>query len=296
MAPPDAPWPDRKLLTLLRHLAIDPTAARHSVPFVGQHSNRRGLSIDPADSRAYVQGDDLRHLDWGQLAKFDQLVVRLFYAQHAMRVTIALDCSASMTLGTPRKFDFARSLAACLSIIALQGRSELTLLPSPQGPPRRCVNASASRSVAMADILAQLRALEAGGVMDMPELLRRAARQNSDMLIFISDCLPPRNLTSTFAALAAHGQRLIVLHTLCPQEQSPTFQDSVMLRDLETGRRQHVSGSQAAGDAYHAALERWCHELRESVTRCGGVYRYISTSTSIEEVLTRNLLDVLTTR
>ena len=296
MAPPDAPWPDRKLLTLLRHLAIDPTGARHSVPFVGQHSNRRGLSIDPADSRAYVQGDDLRHLDWAQLAKFDQLVVRLFYAQHAMRVTIALDCSASMTLGTPRKFDFARSLAACLSIIALQGRSELTLLPSPQGPPRRCVNASASRSVAMADILAQLRALEAGGVMDMPELPRRAARQNSDILIFISDCLPPRNLTSTFGTLAAHGQRLIVLHTLCPQEQSPTFQDSVMLRDLETGRRQHVSGSQAAGDAYHAALERWCHELRESVTRCGGVYRYISTSTSIEEVLTRNLLDVLTTR
>ncbi len=296
MAPPDAPWPDRKLLTLLRHLAIDPTGARHSVPFVGQHSNRRGLSIDPADSRAYVQGDDLRHLDWAQLAKFDQLVVRLFYAQHAMRVTIALDCSASMTLGTPHKFDFARSLAACLSIIALQGRSELTLLPSPQGPPRRCVNASASRSVAMADILAQLRALEAGGVMDMPELPRRAARQNSDILIFISDCLPPRNLTSTFGTLAAHGQRLIVLHTLCPQEQSPTFQDSVMLRDLETGRRQHVSGSQAAGDAYHAALERWRHELRESVTRCGGVYRYISTSTSIEEVLTRNLLDVLTTR
>lgn len=296
MAPPDAPWPDRKLLTLLRHLAIDPAGARHSVPFVGQHSNRRGLSIDRADSRAYVQGDDLRHLDWAQLAKFEQLVVRLFYAQHAMRVTIALDCSASMTLGTPRKFDFARSLAACLSIIALQGRSELTLLPSPQGPPRRCVNPPVSRSVAMADILAQLRALQAGGVMDMPELLRRAARQNSDILIFISDCLPPRNLTSTFADLAAHGQRLIVLHTLCPQEQSPTFQDSVMLRDLETGRPQHVSGSQAAGDAYHAALERWRHELRESVTRCGGVYRYISTSTSIEEVLTRNLLEVLTTR
>ena len=296
MAPPDAPWPDRKLLTLLRHLAIYPTAAQHSAQFVGQLSTRRGISLDPADARTYVQGDDLRHLDWGQLAKFDQLIVRLFYAQHAMRVTIVLDCSASMTLGTPRKFDFARSLAACLSIIALQGRNEVKLLPLPQGSAQRWITASTPRDASMADIVAKLRALQTGGVMDMPELLCRATPQNTDILIVISDCLPPRNLTRTFAALTARGQRLIVLHTLCPQEQSPAFRHAAILRDPETGRRRHVSDSQSANRAYHAALERWRQELSQSVTCCGGVYRYISTSTSIEAVLTQNLSDVLTLR
>ncbi len=296
MTPPDAPWPDRKLLILLRHLAMSPTAAQHSAQFVGQSSTRRGISIDPADSRAYMQGDDLRHLDWGQLAKFDQLVVRLFYAQHAMRVTIILDCSASMTLGTPQKFDFARSLAACLSIIALQGRNEVKLLPSSPEHTQRFVTASTSRDAAIADMVAKLRALKANGVMDIPELLRRAMQQSTDILIFISDCLPPQELTRTFAALAARTQRLIVLHTLCPQEQSPAFQHSAILRDPETGRRQPISTSESAGNAYRATLERWRHELSQSVTRCGGVYRYISTSTSIEEVLTRNLSEVLTTQ
>ena len=296
MTPVDAPWPDRKLLTLLRRLAIYPAAAEHSAQYVGHRSNRRGLSIEPADARAYVQGDDPRHLDWGQLAKFDQLVVRLFYAQHAMRVTIVLDCSASMTLGTPRKFDFARSLAACLSLIALNGHHELKLLPAPPGRAVRGVTASVGRDATMANILEKLMALQAGGVLDMPELLHRAAQQNTDILMLISDCLPPRNLTRSFAALAARSQRLIVLHTLCPEEQSPTFRQSVLLRDPELGRRQPISASETARIAYRTALERWRHELSESVKRCGGVYSDISTSDSIEAVLAQNLSEVLLTQ
>ncbi len=296
MAPPDLSWPDRKLLTLLRRLTICPTAAEHSAQYIGHRSKRRGVSIAAADARAYVQGDDLRHLDWGQLAKFDQLVVRLFYAHHAMRVTIILDCSASMALGSPRKFDFARSLAACLSIIALHGRNELKLLPAPSGRTAHCVTTSGGQDAAMADILSLLKTLPPGGVMDMQKLLHRAARQKTDNLILISDCLPPQNLTKAFAALAARSQRLIVLHTLCPEEQSPPFKHPVLLRDPELGRRQHISASETASMAYRAAFARWRDEVSESVKRCGGVYRYISTSNSIEEVLAQHLAEVLFTQ
>jgi uncharacterized protein (DUF58 family) len=288
-----APWPDRKLLTLLRRLAIYPTVADRSALFVGQRSNRRGLSVEPADSRAYVQGDDLRHLDWGQLAKFDQLVVRLFYAQRALRVTIALDCSASMTLGTPRKFDMARSLAACLGIIALQGRNELTLVTAPSAVSAQRVSDFAGRDLIMAATLAKLRSLEAGGAMDLPSLLNRSTRKPADMLMVISDCLPPRDFTGAFAAVAAGGTRLIVLHTLCPEECQPPFVQRVTLCDSETAQRREVSGSKTARDAYINALQRWRNDLSQSVKSCGGIFIDISTSQDIETVLTHHLSGVL---
>ena len=287
------PWPDRKLMALLRRLAIYPTAAQRSARFVGQRSNRRGVSMEPADSRAYVQGDDLRHLDWGQLAKFDQLVVRLFYAQRALRVAIALDCSASMTLGRPRKFDMARSLAACLGIIALHGRNELTLVTAPASAPAQRIADLADSHFIMADMLTKLRSLEAGGELDLPALLTMSTRKPADLLIVISDCLPPQDLTRAFAAVAAGGTRLIVLHTLSPEELRPPFLQPVTLRDPETSRRRDVSGGKSAHDAYITALRRWRSELSQSVRSCGGIYIDILTSQDIEEILTHHFSGVL---
>ncbi len=279
-------WPNRASMELLRHLAIRSPLAAHGAMPAGQRSRQLGLSMEMADSRSYVQGDDPRHLDWRMLAKFDQLVVRLFYAERALRIAISLDCSASMDFGSPRKFDFARLLTACLGIIAINGHHELRVLPTGIGDDGRV---SASSAVAMEGLLQKLRSLHPRGEMDWSGQLR-AAGHRCDVLILISDCLPPRDSGATFKAVASRGTRLVVLHTLSPEELHPSFTGTPVLRDPESGRVRRVSG---AAEVYQTRLAQWRDDLKRAVGQCGGNYIKVCTTDEIKSVLTVALREVL---
>ncbi|MGC8625313.1 MAG: DUF58 domain-containing protein [Phycisphaerae bacterium] len=287
-------WPDHESMELLRHLAIRTPRAAPAPLAAGRRSKELGMSLEMADFRAYTQGDDPRHLDWGQLAKFDQLVIRLFYAQRAARVAIVLDCSASMDFGVPRKFDFGRMLAACLGIITLNGSNELTLLPTGDTAAdyyRRAV--STCVGIASAEILRRLRSLRARGVADWSALARHMAVRRSTLLIVISDCLPPGDSNALVQAFAVRGTQLVVLHTLSPQELQPDFTGSPTLREPESGRLRRISGVVAARSHYQSNLTRWRAMLRNKVQRCDGIYIDICTSENMMVVLTRRLRHIL---
>ncbi len=281
-------------MALLRRLAIRAPSAAGGVMPAGLKSRELGMSLELADSRAYAQGDDPRHLDWGQLAKFDQLVVRLFYAQRALRVALALDCSASMNFGTPDKFDYARSLAACIGIVALNGRHEFDLFPS-----HHLVERSFRRRIAgngdaaMADVMSQLKALEPDGATDFPAQWRQTAPRRRDVLFLISDCLPPEDLSSAFNAVVKNGERLVLIHTLSPEELAPDWSGTQVLRDPESGRVQRIAASPQGRIAYKHGVDQWRRQLAQSAQRSGGHYIDISTSDAIESVLTRIFTGVL---
>src|SRR5450631_2120209 len=69
-------------------------------------STVHGASVEFADFRPYVQGDDFRRIDWNAYAKFESLMLRLFVEEQELRVHILLDCSTSMDYGDPNKFDY----------------------------------------------------------------------------------------------------------------------------------------------------------------------------------------------
>src|ERR1035437_4236769 len=84
-----------------------------------RRSTVHGASVEFADFRPYVQGDDFRRIDWNAYAKFENLMLRLFVEEQELAVHIVLDTSGSMNFGEPNKFDYARRLAAALAYIAL---------------------------------------------------------------------------------------------------------------------------------------------------------------------------------
>src|ERR1051325_7595196 len=80
-----------------------------------------GASVEFADFRPYVQGDDFRRIDWNAFAKYESPQLRLFVEEQELAVHVLLDCSASMNYGSPQtanKFDYGRRLAAALAYIA----------------------------------------------------------------------------------------------------------------------------------------------------------------------------------
>src|SRR3954453_10039077 len=82
-------------------------------------SKRKGQSVEFADFRNYVVGDDLRFLDWNLYARLDRLFLRLFMEEEDLHFYILLDNSLSMDFGSPTKLHYAKQVAAALGFIGL---------------------------------------------------------------------------------------------------------------------------------------------------------------------------------
>src|ERR1700722_1520341 len=84
-----------------------------------RRSKRKGQSVEFADYRDYVVGDDLRFLDWNLYARLDRLFLRLFMEEEALHFYVLIDNSLSMDFGEPSKLHYAKQVAAALGFIGL---------------------------------------------------------------------------------------------------------------------------------------------------------------------------------
>src|SRR5919106_5290008 len=84
-----------------------------------RRSKRKGQSVEFADFRQYVPGDDLRTLDWNLYARLDKLIIKLFLEEEDLHFFTLIDASLSMDFGTPTKLDYAKQLAAALGFVGL---------------------------------------------------------------------------------------------------------------------------------------------------------------------------------
>src|SRR2546428_3549689 len=96
-----------------------------------RRSRARGQSVEFADYRTYVPGDDFRYLDWNLYGRLERLFLKLYEEERELPVTVFLDASESMTFGEPRKFDFARQVAAAVGYVALCGFDRVSVLTFP---------------------------------------------------------------------------------------------------------------------------------------------------------------------
>src|SRR6185503_10240295 len=99
-----------------------------------RRSRARGQSVEFADYRNYVAGDDLRYLDWNLFGRLDRLFLKLYEEERELPVRIFIDASESMSFGEPRKFNFARQVAAAAGYVALCGFDRVSIRPFPENP------------------------------------------------------------------------------------------------------------------------------------------------------------------
>src|SRR3954467_7949082 len=84
-----------------------------------RRSKRKGQSVEFADYRNYVKGDDLRFLDWNLYARLDRLFIRLFQEEEDLHLYVLIDNSLSMDFGSPTKLHYAKQVAAALAFVGL---------------------------------------------------------------------------------------------------------------------------------------------------------------------------------
>src|SRR5437660_2613352 len=84
-----------------------------------RRSKRRGQSVEFADYRNYVVGDDLRFIDWNIYARLDRLFLKLFLEEEDLSLYILLDVSTSCDYGEPSKAMYLKRVAASVGDIGL---------------------------------------------------------------------------------------------------------------------------------------------------------------------------------
>src|SRR5215831_6336084 len=84
-----------------------------------RRSKRKGQSVEFADFRNYVPGDDLRFIDWNLYARLDKLFLKMFLEEEDLHFYALIDASGSMEFGEPTKLEYAKQLAAALGFVGL---------------------------------------------------------------------------------------------------------------------------------------------------------------------------------
>jgi uncharacterized protein (DUF58 family) len=259
-----------------------------------RRSRARGLSVEFADHRAYVPGDDLRYLDWNLFGRLDRLFLKLYEEERELPVRVFLDASESMTFGDPVKFDFARRVAAAVGYVALCGFDRVSVLPFPEHAEdlaaRRGLRTVRGRRSALA-FFQHLEALTAGGPGDFNAALRRGALEARQVgvAVVLSDFLDPAGYEVGLNALVGRGFQVHAVQILAPEELTPTAYGDLRLVDAETGAQQEVTFARYRLAAYQQTVRNYVQRLREFCAGRGVHYVLASSADSLDELLLKQL-------
>lgn len=249
-----------------------------------RRSPRRGQSVEFADYRPYVPGDDLRAVDWNVYARLEKLFVKLFVAEEETVVHFLLDASQSMDFGHPGKWPYAVRLAGALGYIALTGMDRVRAAVLGDGNLRHRPAIRGKRQVLTWFGWLQMQQPRGRALLG-PMLREYAARVRPiGPALVISDLLDP-SWEEGLAALCHHQFEVTMLHLLSPQEVNPDLEGDLKLLDSETGQAVEITADYDLLDHYRRRLAAWQEQIRSFCARHGVHYVFIETSLPLETLL-----------
>lgn len=271
-----------------------------------RRSKARGQSVEFADHRNYVVGDDFRYLDWNLYGRLDRLFLKLYEEERELPVRIFLDASESMTFGEPRKFDFARQVAAAIGYVALCGFDRVTVVPFPDAAARlKDVNSVVGdRQAAVTSALRAVRGkksslqffrnlgeLTAGGAANLNASLRRGALEarQAGVAIVLSDFLDPTGYEAGLTALVGRGFQVNAIQILAPEELAPTTFGDLRLVDAESGDEREVTFGKFRLKHYQQTVQNFCGRLNEYCKTRGMNHFMAASNTDLSDLLLKQL-------
>jgi uncharacterized protein (DUF58 family) len=226
-----------------------------------RRSRRKGQSVEFADFRNYVPGDDLRFIDWNLFARLDRLYLKLFMEEEDLHLYVLIDDSQSMTFGTPTKFHVAKQIGAALGYIGLCRGDRVAL---------SCFNQTrADVYRGRADTIRMLRTIQAylpsKPSRDMTTAVRDFCLRSvhKGIVVVISDLMDKSGFEASLRMLAARNLDVFVIHMLSPEELQPELVGDLRLVDCEDDDVREISVSPGLLKRYQATLQAFIGSVRE---------------------------------
>jgi len=250
-----------------------------------RRSKRKGESVEFADYRNYVVGDDLRFLDWCIYARLDQLLVKLFMEEEDLNVTVLFDCSKSMDWGEPNKAMYVKRVTAALAYIGLVNYDRVSLYAYSKTLAHEMRAVRGRRMVSR--VVQFLRDVPAEGGSHFAAVAKRFAtrHQGKGVCIVISDFMDKGGYAEGFRYLLGRDLDLYAIQVLSPEEIDPTLAGDLKLLDVEDEDAAEVTVSALLLKKYKSMLTSYCTELKDHCTRRGITYLFTSTRVSFDTLV-----------
>lgn len=248
-------------------------------------SKRRGESVEFADYRPYVAGDDLRFLDWNILARLDRLFLKLFLEEEDLHVGVLLDVSKSMDWGDPAKELYARRVTAALAYIGLCNFDRVSIYPYANGLQAALAGVRGRRM--MFQVVDFLRGLEPEGVSNLSLACKQYAIRHPQrgILLVLSDFFDKGGYEQGLRYLLGRDLDLYAVQVLSPQELEPELAGDLRLVDVEDDDMAEVTVSRALLNRYKQNLQAYCASLKEFCSRRGISYLFTGTDVPFDQLV-----------
>lgn len=249
-----------------------------------------GASVDFAEHRGYVPGDDIRRMDWRLWARTDRYYIKEYEAETNMNFSVLLDVSKSMSYGSigMTKLDYARILTACLTNLVHHQRDRVGFVAFDSEIVAH-VPPSAKHMDTVLHTLDKLTPGRPGGSMKVP--LHRVAEHfgRRGVLVVVSDFYEdPESVIEAVTPLRFRGNEIVVFHVLDPAELNFGFTDAQAFEDLESGEQIPVV-PQSLRKEYQELVRAHIAALQQKFSEVRIDYSMLDTSQPLDHALHRYL-------
>lgn len=259
----------------------------------GQHrSPVRGSSLEFAEYRKYVPGDDIRRMDWRAWGRSDRFYIKEFEADTNLRLCLIVDTSGSLnfTVGGISKINYIKSLAGTLAYLASRQGDAVGLYCAGKNfhteiKPKR--NATHLRIV-----LDELAEIKAEGETGLAESLHKAAEgiDQRALVVVISDLyIEPDILNSCFQHLRFRKHDVVTFHLLDQSEVDFDFDRPTRFVDMEGGVPIMADPS-LVSKQYQQAITGYLADLETVMLDAAIDYHRVNLRDPVDEILARFLV------
>lgn len=279
---------DSTFLSKLEYLSLVSRRVFRGSLLAQRRTLQFGGGIEFADHREYAAGDDLRYLDWNIYARHGDFLLKRFQEEQDLHVYFLLDCSRSMAVGAPAKFDLARQLTAALAYIALADLDRISIVafadriidefPLTRGKAR------------ILSLLEFLDGLEMQGTdtdlgQSVREFLRR--KQRSGLAVVVSDLFSPGGYEQGLDQLRHRRYEPHVVQLHDRQEAEPNFLGDVELFDVENDSTRKVTVTESNLRTYRRIFTEFQQRVAKYCRNYGIGCMQSNTSVAFDDLVLR---------
>lgn len=253
-----------------------------------RRSKRKGQSVEFADFRHYVPGDDLRLIDWNLYARLDQLFLKLFLEEEDLHFFALIDASESMNFGDPTKLHVAKQLAAALGYVGMCRADRVSV--AALGPDGRRAPVLRGRA-SLWKMLAYLESVQSGHNESLYQSVKDFSIRTpgTGVAVLLTDLMDKSGYESALRMLIGRRMDVFVIHILSPEEIDPPLRGDRKLIDVEDGDTAEITINAFVLEKYKQTVKSFIANIKTFCNRRSIVYIPVRTDTPVEAIVTRYL-------
>ncbi len=264
--------------------------------FGGKHLVKTyGQTVEFADYREYMLGDDIRRIDWNLFSRFEKFFLKLFTDERQMHTQIYIDCSASMGKPNAKKAAYALGFAAALGFLSVHNMDKLSYRLIRGGSCTDPFGLIVGKTPFFRAV-SEFESIPFEEEADLGEAILSSEVSNGNGLsVIVSDFFTESDWKKAVDFLCYKKRQVLLVQVLAPEDRDPSYSGRVNLIDSESAdaldeRNMKINATRGMQLAYAEALKDYLADMRSFCTSRGAEFVSVTCDKPIEKELFGELL------